>query len=354
MQLYLHPTRHEALTATDTTLTRWSLATNPPTILAEMPTTPESVFTRSYDRYGRIHTRGGMAGSPDGKFFALEQLRSNKYWSQDPPVIEWRSIDDFSLARTSTISNTCCEIASLASSSDSRWLVLACSGQIVLLDWQTGEIISRHATRGYSISGLTFDPTSTFVAGLSCNDTWGFLMLWRLDPVARFVRRPPVKDWPTGEFVQQDEVSGSMALTLVHESLDLEDIDWPDGETLADTTCRGAFSPDSQIVVFSLYATYSGCGPELVAFEVPSGKRLWRARSEGENPGPVVFSPDGSVLLVPGQDGDLLMYRVEDGTLVQRLPTNLGEPVQALAFDHDGKTLWLATEEQLVQYQPPG
>lgn len=35
---------------------------------------------------------------------------------------------------------------------------------------------------------------------------------------------------------------------------------------------------------------------------------------------------------------------------MQRLPTHLGEPVQALAFDHDRKTLWLAAEERLVQY----
>jgi hypothetical protein len=28
------------------------------------------------------------------------------------------------------------------------------------------------------------------------------------------------------------------------------------------------------------------------------------------------------------------------------------EPIQALAFDHDGRTLWLATEEMLVAYQP--
>jgi hypothetical protein len=58
------------------------------------------------------------------------------------------------------------------------------------------------------------------------------------------------------------------------------------------------------------------------------------------------------VLLVPVQSGDLLVYRVEDGALVQWLPTNLGEPVQALAFDHDGRTLWLATEERMIQYQP--
>ena len=47
----------------------------------------------------------------------------------------------------------------------------------------------------------------------------------------------------------------------------------------------------------------------------------------------------------------MLVYHAEDGALIQRLPTGFNEPVQALAFDHDGKTLWLATEDQLVQYQ---
>jgi hypothetical protein len=54
------------------------------------------------------------------------------------------------------------------------------------------------------------------------------------------------------------------------------------------------------------------------------------------------------------QDGSILVYSAEDGALMQRLATGLGEPVQALAFDHDGKTLWLATEEKLVQFQSQG
>ncbi len=34
MQMHLHPTRREALTASDTALTRWSLETNPATLLS--------------------------------------------------------------------------------------------------------------------------------------------------------------------------------------------------------------------------------------------------------------------------------------------------------------------------------
>ena len=68
--------------------------------------------------------------------------------------------------------------------------------------------------------------------------------------------------------------------------------------------------------------------------------------------GEPLFHPDGNVLLLPERSGDLLVFDREKGALVQRLATDLGGPIQALAYDHDGKTLWLATEDQLVQYQP--
>jgi hypothetical protein len=60
------------------------------------------------------------------------------------------------------------------------------------------------------------------------------------------------------------------------------------------------------------------------------------------------------MLLLPEQGDSLLVYRVEDGKLMQRLPTGLSEPVQALAYDHDGKSLWLATEDDLTHYQLQG
>lgn len=143
-----------------------------------------------------------------------------------------------------------------------------------------------------------------------------------------------------------------MALSVVHWELDRTGIAWHHRD-LADTACQTAFSPDSQVVIFNLMNSgYSGCGLELVAYEVVSGQRLWCARHEAENTGPFLLSPDGTTLLIPVQGGDLLVYRLADGTLVQRLPTDLGESVQALAFDHDGTTLWLATEETVAQFQP--
>jgi len=141
-----------------------------------------------------------------------------------------------------------------------------------------------------------------------------------------------------------------MALTLVHEDLDRTGIAWRDRD-LADTECVTAFSPDSRVVVFGLNSSYSECGVELVAYEVVSGRRLWCARSEEESTGRWIFTPDGRALLLPVQGSELLVYDVESGALLQRLRSGLDEPVQALAFDHDGRTLWLATEMALSQYQ---
>lgn len=355
MQMHLHPTRNEALTASDMAITRWSLTTNPATILAQRSTAPESVFFYMYDPRGRRQTFGGITGCPDGLLFAHEPPKPpHGWWSSDPCVLEWRGFEDLSLARSVTLPHTRCAIGSLACSPDGRWLVLDGIEGLLLLDWQTGEVISRHATRGYSISGLAFDPTSTFVAGVASHDNWGFLMLWRLDPSERFVPRSPVEEWHTHQLLPQDYVSGSMALTLIHESLNREDVEWPNGENLADSAGLAAFSLDSRMVIFSLNSSRSWGDSELVAYEVPSGRQLWCVHYEGESSGPFVFSPDNNILLVPVQGGDLLVYRVEDGEFIRRLSSGLSEPVQALAFDHDGSTLWLATDEALVRYQPHG
>src|SRR5579883_235483 len=215
-----------------------------------------------------------------------------------------------------------------------------------------GNIMSRHRSGGYATSGLAFDPTSSFVAGLSYADGGGGLMLWQMSPIQRFIPRPPVQDWPSRRLNPQDEVYGMMALTLIHEDLDRTGIVWPDRD-LADTACMTIFCPDSRLVVFQLISSYSHCQLELVAYEVMSGKRLWCIRSESSTGG-AIFSPDGSFLLIPEQEGTLGIYRVEDGLLLQRCPTGLSEPIQALSFDPDGKTLWLATAASLVQYVPQG
>jgi WD40 repeat protein len=125
---------------------------------------------------------------------------------------------------------------------------------------------------------------------------------------------------------------------------------------LGDPAGSVKFSPDSRMVIFGLNVTatfYSimSCFV-LEAYDVASGKQLWSTHNPKEATGQAIFSPDGSMLLIPELGGDLLAYHAEDGALVQRLPTGLNEPIQALAFDHDGKTLWLATDEGLRQYQP--
>jgi hypothetical protein len=118
------------------------------------------------------------------------------------------------------------------------------------------------------------------------------------------------------------------------------------------------FSPDSHIVIFTLNALptpyESASCFQWEAYEVASGKRLWHTRNAAAATSQAIFSPDSKIILVPELGGDLLVYRVEDGTLIQRLPAGLSEPIQALTFDHNGKTLWLATEETLIQYQSQG
>ena len=347
MQFHLHPTRREALTASATAIRRWSLETNPATILAEFSTAPEWLFPLMYDAGGRAIFMGAITGSPDGKCFALSPLQPREGHFTRPNMIEWRRWDDLLPARSSEVPNAGLEVESLASSPDGRWLVIG-SGyaeQLFLLDWQTGEISSHHATDQYNISGLTFDPTSTLLAGFISGQGSGILQLWKLDSAEHFVPRPAVKRWPTYEPIQQDYICGSMALTLVHSSLDAG-APWYEMEDIRGTA---AFSPDSRLVMFS-YHVWQGF--EVLVYDVVAGKRLWLTSSEIEKTGPVVFSPDGRVLLIPVQGGDLLSYRVQDGVLVQRLPTGLSEPIQALVYDHDGTTLWLATEETLIHYQP--
>jgi hypothetical protein len=160
-------------------------------------------------------------------------------------------------------------------------------------------------------------------------------------------------DWHTHQLVPQDEVSGRMALTLVYEDADRVGVAWPN-RSLAEAPGFVTFSPDSRLVLYCLHSTLGGGGCALIAFEVPSGKLLWSTHQDAAATGQPLFSPDGRVLLLSEQGGNVLAYRAEDGAFIQRLPTNLDEPVQALAFDHDGTTLWLATEETVVQYQPHG
>src|SRR5215472_6684543 len=350
MLLHLHPTRREALTASKTTLTRWSLATHPATMLTQVSTAPGTLFDVVYDPGGRMLTYGGITRTPDGALFALQQPWMRQHPSKGSCVMEWRRWNDLLPERTVTVPQTACSIMSLDSSPDGRWLVINSDDHILLIDWHTGSVISRHFSNGYATSGLAFDPTSTFVAGLSFADGGGGLSLWRLDPVERFIPRPEREEWPSHQRVPQDDISGTMALTLVHEDLDRTGIAWRDRD-LADTACVTAFSPDSRVVVFALTSWHSQCGVELVAYEVPSGRRLWCARSEEESTGPWVFTPDGSALLVPVEGSDLLLYSAHDGTLLQRLPAGCDEPVQALAFDHHGTTLWLAGETALWHYQ---
>jgi WD40 repeat protein len=217
--------------------------------------------------------------------------------TSNPCMIEWRRWEDFSLARSRMFLGMRGAFGGLAASPDGRWLVLESGGQIFLLDWQTGDIQSHHEMACYSAHRLIFDPTSMFVAVGGSGESVLF-ELWRLDPTEQFVPRPPRDHWPP------DQVLGNMALTLLPLEWERIGGDWP-------------------------------------------------ARSLPEAPGLVAFSPDSRVLLLPERSGDLVVLEWKVGEVLRRLPTNLGEPIQALAYDRDSSTLWLATEERVETYQLP-
>ena len=191
MILHLHPTRREALTAGESTLTRWSLATNPAAKLVQISTAPCPLFDIMSLQDGCKATYGGVTGAPDGDLFALRHWNPQRPQRTDPCVIELRHWKDLPLAKTLTVPQAFGPLDSIGSSPDGRWLVMSTGTpeRIFLLDQQTGEVMSHHTTGGYLTTGLTFDPTSTFVAGVACHDAWGHLMLWRLDPAERFVSR---------------------------------------------------------------------------------------------------------------------------------------------------------------------
>lgn len=369
MQLFLHPKRHEALTASETALTRWELSKTPASRLAQYTTAPKSVFRGSYVSASPQSLYRGITSSPDGDCFVHTHLTptTSDHFDFSCDLL-WRSWDDLALVRTRLQPPTFGELNSLACSPDGRWLVMECTERtahpsgaggverLFLLDGHTGEVISRHDIHAFCASSLAFDPTSTFVGAHLCGyDDDPFPTLWRLTPAAQFMPRPAPDDFYKWEGYSQDTVSGSMALTLLGAELEQKDIenqvrlqDWSDVDI---PTGEGVvtFSPQGRQVLFSLNGSLGGGECILIAYAVPSGRALWRTHQPVESSGQAIFHPDGRTILLPEQGGGLLVYRAEDGALLQRLPTHLGEPVQALAFDHAGK-LWLATEEQLIQY----
>src|SRR5258708_27982512 len=92
MFLHLHPTRREALTASKTILTRWSLATNPATILTHVSVAPGALFHVMYDAGGRRLTYGGITRTPDGGGVAFQPPRVGEDGSPRPRGSYGRSV----------------------------------------------------------------------------------------------------------------------------------------------------------------------------------------------------------------------------------------------------------------------
>lgn len=348
MLLHLRPGQLEALTVTETALTRWSLANHTATMLAQESTAPWEILRMMYLQDGQQVYLGAVACDPDGECFALERPRPWLSTEQEPCVIELRRWDDFMPSRSLALSGSLWELTSLAISPDARWIVAESGERIYLADYQAGSV--SHCVYGSTwTTGLIFDPTSRFVAGVRSADGGGDLRLWRLDPVEHYVPRP-LSAWEQ-DFAPPDRVTGGTALTDVYGPLDRVGVPWPDRD-LADTVGQAIFTYDSRMVIFSLRSAYCPGGYELVAYEVATGRRLWCAHGPDYLSGQFVLTPDGHHILAPAWDGNLHMFDIETGEPMQKLFLGLTEPVRALAFDQDGKTLWMATEHALQPYQP--
>ena len=300
-----------------------------------------------YIQDGRETHLGGITGAPDGATFAMEQPNPGRFRWNNSGVLVLCRWDDFAPVREIDLSDSWGEVTSLDASPDGRWLVTEAAGRICLIDWLTGD--ASHIIYGGTVTtGLTFDPTSTFVAGVRSTDGGGSLRLWRLDPADRYVPRP-LAQWERG-VAPPDHVRGSTALTDMYGPLDRTGVEVSLND-IGDAEGATGFSPDSSIVVFSVRSAYSPGKLDVSAYEVASGKRLWAVQGDDDLSSRFVFTPDGRYLIAPTWSGDLLVYQTDTGKLEHRLPSGLG-PVRAAAFDHDGTTLWLATEDLLTPYQP--
>jgi hypothetical protein len=103
MRLHLHSTRREALTVSETTLTRWSLADNVPSRLLEVSTAPHPLLDFTILQDGRLVIFGGVIHAPDGESFALNSTNPQQQKYTDPCVIEVRHWESLALATTITI-----------------------------------------------------------------------------------------------------------------------------------------------------------------------------------------------------------------------------------------------------------
>lgn len=350
--LYLHPTLPEALTVEELspnsfgpcTLTRWSLATTPATPLLQ-----RSIYYDifSYRDNGQlVTTQGGLSAPLDDGSFALISVDPRASLSK--PILEICQWQDLSTLHTIPFpcDNSHAYACSPACSPDGRWLVANMDHILVLFDRLSGEVMSFHQTKWIDIAALAFDGTSRFVAAILYNQGGGDLLLWRLDPIEHSI--PHVGNIPNffDRSLPLDHVWGKVALSRLHSDLSSKlssDIIRSFGDLAGDV----AFSPDSRMVVFCL--AIPDPKKPMIAYEVPSGRLLWVTHLEHRLT-PFVFAPDGNILVVGNENGELLLYGCDDGNLRRRMSTGLGKPIYALAFDHDGTSMWLVSDNRLVLY----
>lgn len=348
-RLYLHPTRHEALTLFQSLtgpslLTRWSLSTSPATPLRERTLPPE--WTPTYvNQNQQWYCSGGLTEPLFDGTFALVLPDSDTTKSL-LELCHWHDLSRASpLAFPTEVWGACNPVCS----PNGRWVITSYNDGLRLFDRLSGEILGSSQTdRRCSLIALACDATSRFVAGILQADVKSQLTLWQIDPIGHLTS--PLAKGGNYDDSSLDQVKADAVISPFHSNLARSLYELDDDFSYGDYIGSVAFSPDSRMVVFSLtnISHYF-----VVAYEVLSGKQLWLINQETDYPSPFIFVAGGKALLLTNTKGEILVYRCSDGSLLSRVSSGLSAPIEALALDHDRTSLWLATQKTLIRYPLP-
>ena len=317
MILRMHPTRAEALTFDGVAMKRWSLDTRDPAVLAQLAIAGERV--------------GEISWTTDGEVFAVERRRDEP--GRAECVVDLRRWETLDVLDTLTIPRSGGSVTGLSLSPDGRWLVVAdLFEHIHLIDRHTRHLSHRAYSSEYT-SGIQFDPTSTYVAGVGTFQGGGYLRVWRVDAIEP--SNPPKPYEGNMQEYIDEEIAGTHVLAKMHEDL-AGDID------LADTFGAAQFTPDSRVVLFAWYEMTAHGYTNLMACDVASGRRLWYNEPDAVLTATPALTPDGTHFVAPTQENELHYFSLSNGTLARRQQIDVA--VRSLLFNHIDGHLWLTSD----------
>ena len=336
--LNIHPTRLEAITAHDRTLTRWSLHDDTATTITQVTDAPQDISAIATAPEGAviavaslapIHSRDGSTAYthyPSGPGFS--EVFGDTFTPCEIALREW---NDLSVVQTIALPGSGASILSMCFSPDGNWLAVADScGHLFLIDRSTSQITCTLThSYGPDLSGLLFDGSSSYLAAGGSNMGGGAVALYRLEH---------------GE---------------LHEVIaDYYDSDSDYALDIRETVFQPAFSPDGATLAIATSDNNEQPG-YLVAFATQSGQPKWYLQlhpetelADGSHLYPAYmyngyyycsqlrFTPDGSQLLSGDGSGDILCFDAVDGHLLRRLPTGTDQPVALFDFEPSRSALW--------------